>query len=82
MITLFLLLIQLSIVYGRVDMLSSDLEELKKHPMKAENVTADQLQWVITEEWMKFINDECENLDAGARISAFFDYTLVGTKPY
>jgi len=79
MITLFLLLIQLSIVYGRVDMLSSDLEELKKHPMKAENVTADQLQWVITEEWMKFINDECENLDAGARISAFFDYTLVGT---
>lgn len=66
-------------VKARVDMIQSDMETLKKHPMKAENVTADELQWIITEEWMKLINDDCSNLDPGARINAAFDYTLVGT---
>ncbi len=65
--------------YSRVDMIQSDVEILKEHRMEPQNVTGDELQFIITEEWMKMVAACFPNLDPLAKISASFDYTLVGT---
>lgn len=77
MLKIFLLLIVC--IEARVDMLSSEMQELLKHPMKAEVVTEEELQWLITDEWMALINAKCDNLDPGQSIQASFDSTLVGS---
>lgn len=77
MLKLFLLL--LVCVHARLDMLNSDMQELIDHPMEVQTVTDEELQWVITEEWMKMIDAECENLDPGQNIQASFDSSLVGS---
>lgn len=76
--TIFLLLLTTG-VYSRVDMIQSDIEILKKHPMEPLNVTSTELQFIIEQEWMKMVASCFPNLDPAAKISASFDYTLVGT---
>lgn len=65
--------------YARVDMIQSDVEILKQHPMKPQNVSSDELKYIIEEEWMKMVAFCFPNLDANAKISASFDYSLLGT---
>jgi hypothetical protein len=65
-------------IESRVDMTVSDVEELKKHPMKSYNVSEIQLQWIVIEEWAKMVAS-CPELDPGANIHAVFDNTLENT---
>ena len=57
-------------------MLNSDMQELLDHPMEVEPVTDQQLQSLISEEWMKLINGECDTLDPGQNLPASFDNTF------
>ena len=67
------------LVGARVDMLQTDVELLNEHPMKPQNVTMDQLNTIITQEWLKMVAFCVPDLDITAKISASFDETLVGT---
>lgn len=64
---------------GRVEMIQSDVQILKEHPMDPTNVTSDELTFIISEEWMKMVASCFPNLDPMASISASFDYSLMGT---
>ena len=78
MLRILIFLFVMHVGYARVDMTQHDMEILKKHPMIVQNVTAEELQWIITEEWMSLVK-YCDDLDPGARISANFDQSLIGT---
>ena len=65
--------------FGRVEMIQSDVQILKEHPMDPINVTSDELTFIISEEWMKMVASCFPNLDPMASISASFDYSLMGT---
>jgi hypothetical protein len=77
MLKLFLLLF--ACVDARIDMLNSDMQELLDHPMEVQTVTDQELQSLITEDWMNLINAECDNLDPGQNLQAYFDGTLIDT---
>jgi len=65
-------------VRARVDMVQSDVEELRKHPMISHNMSEIQLQWIVIEEWSNLVG-KCPELDPAANIHAVFDTSLVGT---
>lgn len=75
------LLLYISSVQSRVDMLQVDFEYLNNHPIPQtlrHNVSAELLQDIIQDEWLKIV-EVCPALDPTANIKAEFDDDLIGT---
>lgn len=68
----------LAVANASVHMIHSDFEIMKLNPMRPINVTSEQLQVIVSEEWNAIVQ-HCDILDEQASIKATFDYQLVGT---
>lgn len=79
MLKFIFLLLFVSSTHSSVHMMQSDVELIREHPMEPLNVTDTELEFIIRQEWMKLVASCFPNLDPEAKISAQFDYTLVGT---